>query len=111
MARKPVGHCEIGAVPRLAHGVEEEIRQATLKRLRRIEGQVRGLQTMVEQGRYCAEILMQVASAERALGGVARLQLKNHLRQCVTHAVVSGPQAAREEKFAEILHLFETRWK
>ena len=103
--------CEAPAGLRMAHGVEEELRQASLKRLRRIEGQVRGLQTMVEQGRYCAEILGQVASAERALGGVAKLLLKNHLRQCVTQTVVSGSREAREEKFDELLELFETRWK
>jgi DNA-binding FrmR family transcriptional regulator len=66
---------------------------------------------MVEQGRYCADILMQVASVERALGGVARLLLKNHLEHCVTQAVDSGSHEAREEKFDEILELFEKHWK
>ncbi|MGB8259220.1 MAG: metal-sensitive transcriptional regulator, partial [Terracidiphilus sp.] len=83
---------------RLAYAVDEELRQSALKRLRRIEGQVRGLHKMVEEGRYCADILAQVASAEQALGGVGKLLLKNHLKHCVAHAVVSGDAVDADQK-------------
>lgn len=100
-----------GTEKRMAHGVDEELRQGALKRLNRIEGQVRGLHKMVEEGRYCADILTQVASVQEALGGVGKLLLKNHLKHCVTHAVASGDQAEADEKFAEIVELFGRHWK
>jgi CsoR family transcriptional regulator, copper-sensing transcriptional repressor len=95
----------------MAHGVDEELRQSALKRLRRIEGQVRGLHKMVEEGRYCADILTQVASVQEALGGVGKLLLKNHLKHCVTHAVVSGDALDADKKFEELVELFGRHWK
>ena len=103
--------CKNEAHTKLATGVDEELRQGSLRRLRRIEGQVRGLQKMVEEGRYCADILTQVASVQEALGGVGKLLLKNHLNHCVSHAVTSGDMADREAKFNEILELFGRHWK
>ena len=96
---------------RMAQGVDEELRQSALKRLRRIEGQVRGLHKMVEDGRYCADILTQVASVQEALGGVGKLLLKNHLKHCVTHAVVSGDAVDADLKFEELVELFGRHWK
>src|SRR6266568_4793059 len=96
---------------RLAQGVGEELRHSALKRLRRIEGQVRGLHQMVEDGRYCADILTQVASVQEALGGVGKLLLKNHLKHCVTHAVVSGDAVDTDQKFEELVELFGRHWK
>jgi len=61
-----------------------------LKRLRRIEGQVRGIQGMVEDDRYCIDVLTQIASATRALEGVALGLLDEHLRHCVTNAISAG---------------------
>ena len=102
---------ECAATDRMAYGVDEELRQSALNRLRRIEGQVRGLHKMVEEGRYCADILTQVASVQEALGGVGKLLLKNHLKHCVTHAVVSGDQVDTDKKFEEIVELFGRHWK
>ncbi len=99
------------ATERMAHGVDEELRQNALKRLRRIEGQVRGLHKMVEEGRYCADILTQVSSVQEALGGVGKLLLKNHLKHCVTHAVVSGDSVDADQKFEELVELFGRHWK
>lgn len=61
-----------------------------LKRLRRVEGQVRGLQRMVEQDDYCIDILTQVSASTKALQAVALMLLDGHLASCVTHAVASG---------------------
>jgi CsoR family transcriptional regulator, copper-sensing transcriptional repressor len=65
-----------------------------LKRLRRIEGQVRGLQRMIEQDKYCIDILTQVAAATRALQSVALGLLEEHLSHCVTDAVAEGGDTA-----------------
>ena len=68
-----------------------------LTRLRRIEGQVRGLQRMVGDGKYCIDILTQVSAATKALQSVALGLLEDHLAHCVTEAVAEGGQAADEK--------------
>lgn len=73
-------------------------KQALLSRLRRIEGQARGLQRLVEDDTYCIEILTQVAAATRALESVALMLLDQHLRHCLTH---TADAAEREEKLVE----------
>ncbi len=65
-----------------------------LKRLRRVEGQVRGLQKMVEDDKYCIDILTQVSAVTRALQSVALGLLEDHLGHCVTQAVAAGGDAA-----------------
>ncbi len=69
-------------------------KDAHLKRLRRIEGQVRGLQRMVEQDTYCIDVLTQVSAATRALESVALALLEEHLNHCVTHAIQAGGDEA-----------------
>jgi len=76
-----------------------------LKRLRRIEGQLRGLQRMVEEDRYCADIIVQVASVQEALRGVARNLMKNHLQHCATKAIRSGKPADSAAMYDELLAL------
>jgi CsoR family transcriptional regulator, copper-sensing transcriptional repressor len=71
-----------------------------LKRLRRIEGQVRGLQKMVEDDKYCIDILTQVSAATRALQSVALGLLEDHLGHCVAHAAAEGGEVA-ETKIRE----------
>ena len=75
-------------------------KQSHLNRLKRIEGQVRGLQRMVEEDTYCIDILTQVSAATKALETVALSLLDEHLRHCVTHAVQAGGQEA-DEKITE----------
>ena len=72
-------------------------KQDLLRRLRRIEGQVRGLQRMVEQDTYCIDVLTQVSAASRALESVALLMLDDHLSHCVAHAVADGGEVADEK--------------
>jgi DNA-binding FrmR family transcriptional regulator len=71
-----------------------------LRRLRRIEGQARGLQQMVEDDRYCIDVLTQIASVTKALQSVAVGLLDDHLRHCVADAVASGGPEA-DEKLTE----------
>jgi DNA-binding FrmR family transcriptional regulator len=68
-----------------------------LRRLRRIEGQVRGLQRMVEQDKYCIDILTQVSAATRALESVALGLLEEHLQHCVAQAIAEGGESAGEK--------------
>ena len=77
-----------------------------LKRLRRIEGQVRGLQKMVDEQRYCADVLVQIASVQEALRGVGRLLLQNHLTHCAATAIRSGDPVEAERVVAELVELW-----
>jgi CsoR family transcriptional regulator, copper-sensing transcriptional repressor len=88
-----------------ALGVDPELKHAALTRLRRIEGQVRGLQKMVEEERYCADVLTQVSSVQEALRGVGRTLLHNHLRHCATTAIRSGDPAQAEAMYDELMEL------
>jgi DNA-binding FrmR family transcriptional regulator len=72
---------------RLAVGVDADIKERNRKRLRRIEGQVRGIQKMVEDDRYCADIMMQMSSVQEALRGVGRELMRNHLKHCASTAI------------------------
>ncbi len=78
---------------------------ANRHRLRRIEGQVRGLQKMVEDDRYCADIITQIASVQEALRGVARNLMRNHLHHCATKALRSGKKQETEAMYDELLEL------
>ncbi|HEX2902870.1 MAG TPA: metal-sensitive transcriptional regulator [Jatrophihabitans sp.] len=71
-----------------------ETKQSHLKRLRRIEGQIRGLQRMVENDTYCIDVLTQVSAATRALESVALGLLDEHLSHCVSHAIAAGGDEA-----------------
>jgi len=93
---------------RKAVAVNPALKEANRNRLRRIEGQVRGLQKMVEEDRYCADIITQVASVQEALRGVARNLMKNHLQHCAARALQSGKKAETEAMYDEILELIYT---
>src|ERR1700732_2828431 len=90
---------------REAVGVDPEIKGSNLRRLRRIEGQIRGLQRMVEEDRYCADILTQVSSAQEALRAVARGLMRNHLAHCATHAIRTGSAEERRAMYDELLEM------
>jgi DNA-binding FrmR family transcriptional regulator len=79
-----------------AVAVDPDVKERNLKRLRRIEGQVRGLQRMVESDRYCADIMMQVSSVQEALRAVGRELMRNHLKHCATSAIRAGEPEATE---------------
>ena len=75
-------------------------KDAVQKRLRRIEGQVRGLQRMVEEDKYCIDVLTQISAVDKALQAVALELLDDHLTHCVTDAITTGGRTA-EDKVAE----------
>jgi CsoR family transcriptional regulator, copper-sensing transcriptional repressor len=90
---------------RKALGVDPGIKDRNLKRLRRIEGQVRGLQKMVEDDRYCADILTQVSSVHEALRSVGRELVRNHLKHCVAGAIRATDEGREEEMLNEIVEM------
>lgn len=83
-----------------------DAKKPIVKRLRRIEGQVRGVSAMVEEGRYCIDILTQVQAIKAALRSVEDELLKNHASHCVEEAISDGDTAAQREKFNELVALF-----
>jgi len=93
---------------RKALGVDAVIKSTNLNRLRRIEGQVRGLARMVDQDRYCPDILVQLSSVQEALRAVGRALMRNHLRHCVTHVIRKGSGRAASKTYDELLRLIYT---
>jgi DNA-binding FrmR family transcriptional regulator len=92
------------AEERKAVAVDADIKARNLTRLRRIEGQVRGLQKMVEDDRYCADIMTQIASVHEALRSVGRELMRNHLRHCAAGAIRSGDEGA-EAMYDELVDM------
>jgi DNA-binding FrmR family transcriptional regulator len=92
---------------RKAVSVDSETKARNTKRLRRIEGQVRGLQRMVEEDRYCADILTQISSVQEALRSVGRELMRNHLKHCATGAIRSGGEQA-DAMYDELVDLMYT---
>jgi len=88
---------------RKAVAVDPDIKARNLTRLRRIEGQVRGLQKMVDEDRYCADVLTQISSVHEALRGVARELMRNHLKHCATAAIRAGDDSIYDE-LVELMH-------
>lgn len=103
MTTLPCG-CGKDSGSRKAVHVDPDIKAGNLKRLRRIEGQVRGLQKMIEDDRYCPEVMAQIASVHEALRSVGRELMRNHLRHCVDTAVRAGGARA-EQAYDELVDL------
>jgi CsoR family transcriptional regulator, copper-sensing transcriptional repressor len=82
-----------------------ESKASCLKRLSRIEGQVRGLSKMVEEDRYCIDIVTQIAAVRAALRRVEEEVLNDHIAHCVEHAIVSGDKDEQRQKIAELMEL------
>lgn len=82
-------------------------KSARLKRLNRIEGQVRGLGRMVEEDRYCIDIVTQISAVRAALAKVEEEILREHVAHCVQHAIVSGDAADQQQKITELMEVLE----
>lgn len=98
--------CGCGTHNKRAVAVDPDAKVRNLNRLKRIEGQVRGLQRMVEEDRYCADILTQVSSVQEALRAVGRELLRNHLRHCATEAIRAGGAPA-DAMYEELVAMME----
>ena len=87
--------------------ISDADRDDIASRLSRIEGQIQGLKRMVEEDRYCGDILDQIHSVQQALKSVGRAITRNHLETCVTEAIRSGDESAAQESYDEIMGLLE----
>jgi DNA-binding FrmR family transcriptional regulator len=96
---------ELNGAGKKAVAVDPETKAANLRRLRRLEGQVRGLQKMVEEDRYCPDIMIQISAAQEALRTVGRELMRNHLRHCVRKAITDGPADQANAVYDELLEL------
>ena len=88
------GLSEIREQGRKAVGVDSDGKERNIKRLRRVEGQVRGIEKMVTEDRYCADIMVQISSVHEALRAVGRELMRNHLKHCATAAIRDSDDSA-----------------
>ncbi len=86
--------------------MQQETKAQVTKRLRRIEGQVRGLSRMVEEDRYCIDIVTQLSAVRAALRKVEEEVLRDHVAHCVEGAITSGNRAEQRKKIAELMDVF-----
>jgi len=86
--------------------MRQDAKEAALKRLQRIEGQVRGLIRMVDDDRYCIDIVTQISAARAALRKVEEEVLRDHVAHCVENAISSGNKAEQRRKVAELMEVF-----
>lgn len=83
----------------------KEIKTSTLKRFNRIEGQIRGIGRMVEEDRYCIDVVTQIAAVRAALRRAEEEILQDHVATCVEHAVASGDKGEQRKKIAELMEV------
>jgi CsoR family transcriptional regulator, copper-sensing transcriptional repressor len=86
--------------------MNEANKAKVLARLRRIAGQVEGIARMLEEDRYCMDVLLQVGSAQAALGQAGKLVLRSHVETCVADALTAGTPANRKQKIDELMEVF-----
>lgn len=84
----------------------DEIEKGVTTRLRRIEGQVQGLQRMIEGDAYCVDVLLQISAVQGALEQVQKLLLGRHIESCVADALRTGSRSERQQKIEELLEVF-----
>jgi DNA-binding FrmR family transcriptional regulator len=87
--------------------MQQEAKASVLKRLQRIEGQVRGLGRMVEEDRYCIDIVTQLSAVRAALRSVEEEVLHDHAGHCIEHAIASGNKADQRRKVAELMDVLK----
>jgi DNA-binding FrmR family transcriptional regulator len=85
--------------------VQQEQKEEVLRRLSRIEGQVKGLRRLVEEDTYCVDVMTQISSIHEALRGVGKVLMRNHLQHCVTDALREGDSAKAERTYQEMMDL------
>ena len=89
--------------------INEEVKENALTRLKKIEGQIRGIMKMVEQEKYCIDIINQITAAEKALDGVAKNIMKRHIESCVTDAIIQGEGQNKIEELIETVFKISNR--
>jgi DNA-binding FrmR family transcriptional regulator len=85
--------------------VQNEQKEDVLRRLNRIEGQIKGLKRLVEEDTYCVDVMTQISSIHEALRGAGKILMRNHLQHCVTDALRDGDDARAEKTYQEMMDL------
>ena len=85
--------------------MDDETTQRALGRLRRIEGQIQGVRRMVEEGKYCVDIMLQISAIQGALEQVSKLLMAQHIETCVLDSVKAGSDRERTRKIAEVIEV------
>ena len=91
--------------------INEQVKKASLTRLKKIEGQIRGIMRMVEQEQYCIDIINQVTAAEKALDGVAKIIMKRHVESCVSEAIKKGQGQNKIDELINTVFKYSNRKK
>ncbi len=91
---------------RRAHAVDPDLKERAGNRLKRIEGQLRGVARMIEEERYCADVLVQISAIQESLRSVSQLLLRNHLEHCATAAIGSNDASRRNAMYDELSDLY-----
>lgn len=86
--------------------IDEKTKTEALRRLKSIKGQVKGIEKMIENERYCVDILIQISASKAALESLAHIVLKRHIESCVTEAIMSGTEKESSEKINELMKVF-----
>lgn len=86
--------------------MNDATKQKVLARIRRIAGQLEGVARMIEEDRYCVDILLQIASAQAALGQAGKVILRSHVETCVSAAIETGKSSERRQKIDELMEVF-----
>ncbi|MCP5412051.1 MAG: metal-sensitive transcriptional regulator [Alphaproteobacteria bacterium] len=91
--------------------MRNDIKTSALKRLNRIEGQIRGISKMLEEDRYCIDVVTQITAARAALRRVEEEVLRDHVATCVEHAVASGNKSEQRKKISELMEVLSRTGK
>lgn len=86
--------------------IDETVKEQALIRLRKIEGQIKGIQRMVEEEKYCIDIVNQITAVKRALEQVALMVMKRHVESCVSEAIKAGNSTAKIDELIETIDRF-----
>lgn len=86
--------------------MDQETKRRALSRLRRIEGQVQGVQRMVDEDKYCVDILLQLSAIQGALEQVSKIVMARHIESCVMDSVTAGSERERARKIEELIEVF-----
>lgn len=89
--------------------LNEEVKKQSVTRLKKIEGQIKGIERMIEKEKYCIDIINQISAAGKALNGVARIIMKRHVESCVTTAIQKGEGRQKIDELIETVYKYSIK--
>ena len=87
--------------------INEEVKKDALTRLKKAEGQIRGIMKMVESEKYCIDIVNQITAAEKALNGVSKIIMKRHVESCVREAILKGEGESKINELVDTVYKYK----